>query len=142
MLMDTLLFIEIALFASFVPLLSRLPIRRLQRFAEPTGKRPSRMLQRAGEDRIILCTETICRLGRRFIRRRCMTRGLTLYFFLQRAGIDVSLIFGVGEVREKPEGHCWLERYGEPFLEATDPRLHFTPMYSFGSSFVNVARSE
>jgi hypothetical protein len=130
-LVDALLFVKIAMFASVVPLLARLPIRRLQRLVEPSAQRRTQPLEREEEARIIRHTETVCRLGRRFIKRRCMTRGLTLYFFLRRTGADVSLVFGAGEIEESFEGHCWLERKGEPFLEATDPRPHFTPMYAF-----------
>jgi hypothetical protein len=126
---DAVLLVRIALFAAIVPLLARLPIRRLEALVEPS--RPRREVDPLRSERTIRLTNLVCRFGRPMIVSLCMTRGLTLYYFLRRAGIDVSLVFGVGTVHQDFAGHCWLTRRGEPYLEKTDPRLFFTPVYSF-----------
>lgn len=132
MLADAFLLMRIAVFAAFVPWIARLPIARLRAFVEP-----SRILPHSNPiqvERIIRCTESVCRFGSRLIARRCMTRGLTLYYFLRRAGVDATLVFGAGRVEGQFAGHCWLERDGEPYLEKTDPRDFFTPIYTFNNS--------
>jgi hypothetical protein len=74
--------------------------------------------------------------GRPLVRRGCLTRGVTLYYCLRRAGVDVGLTFGMGRVDggDGFDGHCWLVKGGEPYLEARDPRDHYVPMYSFPCS--------
>jgi hypothetical protein len=74
------------------------------------------------------------RLGRPLVRPGCLTRELTLYYFLRRAGLDVELCFGMGYVSNEFAGHCWLVKDGEPFMEAKDPRSLFTEVYRFGQS--------
>lgn len=71
------------------------------------------------------------RAGRRFVRRDCMTRGLTLWYFLRRAGFDAALVFGVGDVGGRMEGHCWIERDSEPLGEKRDPKAHFTETWRY-----------
>ena len=56
----------------------------------------------------------------------CLTRGVTLYYALRRAGDDVSLCFGVGDDEGQVAGHCWLDRAGEAILERVDPLTKFT----------------
>lgn len=70
------------------------------------------------------------RLGRPLVPAGCLTRGLTLYHFLAEAGVSLRLRFGVGLLDGCYDGHCWLERGGEPILEETDPRRHFEVMFS------------
>jgi hypothetical protein len=73
--------------------------------------------------------------ARPLVRRGCLTRGLTLYASLRRAGVDVQLTFGMGPTGaavDGYDGHCWLVLDGEPYLEQRDPRQHYTPMLSFG----------
>jgi hypothetical protein len=63
------------------------------------------------------------------VRRGCLTRGLTRYYFLRRAGMDIALCFGMGRRNGEFMGHCWLVKDNEPFLEAEDPRPLYTVMY-------------
>ena len=60
--------------------------------------------------------------GHPLVRPGCLTRGVTLYYALRRAGDDVSLCFGVGEDGGQTAGHCWLDKAGRPLLERVDPR--------------------
>jgi hypothetical protein len=70
------------------------------------------------------------RVGRPLIRPGCLTRGVTLFWFLRRAGLDVELRFGLDSTCDgTPDGHCWLALDGEPFLERRDPRPRFAELY-------------
>jgi len=76
-------------------------------------------------------TEKAIQLGRPAVRHGCLTLGLTRYYFLRRAGMDVSLHFGMGRVGEKGsfDGHCWLTQDGEPYYESRDPRPLYVEMW-------------
>jgi hypothetical protein len=124
---NRLVYTKIWLFAAGVPLLVRLPLPTLARWLKPkrraSGVNPERV------QGIVQAVEEVLSRSSSLVHRGCLTRGITLYFFLCRAGMDVDLHFGIGEVKGAFEGHCWLERDGEPFLEATDPRPYFSSIY-------------
>jgi transglutaminase superfamily protein len=117
---------RVAVVAALVPLLVRLPLPRLARLLEPR-RRPERTAAELSDlanrvDKALLRAP-------RVVRRGCLTRGVTLYYFLRRAGADVSLAFGMSKNGEPFVGHCWLVEAGEPFLERKDPREKFTEVY-------------
>lgn len=128
---DAALFARVFLFATVVPLVLRLPLRTQERLLEPRRVRVRVDLNRA--ERVIAHTESAIAMGEPVVRRGCLTRGYTRYFFLRRAGLDVSLDFGMGTVNGRFEGHCWLVREGAPYLEKVDPRPVFARTYSFPS---------
>jgi len=107
----------------------RLPLPALARWLKPKRRALVVDSGREGAQRIAQCVDDLLQRSPYLVRRGCLTRGITLYFFLCRAGLDVDLHFGVGEVKGAIEGHCWLEMDGEPFLEATDPRPLFSSVY-------------
>jgi hypothetical protein len=116
--------LRIVLFAAVVPLLARLPLAKLQLLLRPRSRRhvPS------GEpERVTRFVEQAMRVPG--IRHTCLTRGVTLYYFLTRAGVDVSLCFGVGAVDGVLGAHCWLVRDGAPYLERSDRPFPFVPMH-------------
>lgn len=126
--------VRVACFAAAVPILMRLKLPVLQRLLE------RRIASAAGSEGgsrgpggILRCVESALALGTPLVRPGCLTRGLTLYYFLRRAGVDVTLRFGArwrnGEFTEEA-GHCWLEKDGEPFLESGDPYQYSVPIYS------------
>ena len=122
-----LLALRVFAFAVAVPLITRLPLPRQQKILEP--HRPPR----ADTEREAWLTENIDRVlgrGAPLVRPGCLTRGLTHYFFLRRAGADVRLVYGLGTVDGRTEGHCWLVRDSAPYLERTDPRPHFVVTHS------------
>jgi hypothetical protein len=114
--------------AALVPLLMRLPLRRLEALIEPrhAPERPDVARQAWIERRL----DDIIAAGHPLVRPGCLTRGVTHYFFLRRAGVDVRLQFGIGRPQGQDEGHCWLVRDGEPYLERVDPRHAFTGTYA------------
>ena len=122
--MTVMLRARIVLFAVVVPLLVRLPLRTLDRLLTPRGPRaaaPSR------HDPVAEAVEAVlASADGRIVRRGCLTRGITRYFFLRRAGMPVVLRFGVGRPDGGGlEGHCWIEHDGEPYRERRDPRPVF-----------------
>jgi len=121
------LFLRVFTFAAIVPYLLRLKISSVARVLEPDTE-PSAV----PEDRvrrIVSYIETAIGHGRPFVRPGCLTRGLTRYYFLRRAGMDVALCFGMGRHDTEVIGHCWLVKNGEPFLEVEDPRPLYVEMY-------------
>jgi len=123
---NTILFLRIFAFAAAVPYLLKLKLSRVGGVLEP-GRNIA--VQEDTARRITAYIEIAIRSGQPLVRRGCLTRGLTRYYFLRRAGVDVALCFGMGGRDEEFMGHCWLVKDGEPFLEAEDPRLRYVEMY-------------
>ena len=123
---DAILLIHIGTFATFVPLLLRLRLPIVARVLTPRRRHAS---ADPGRVRIIEAM-TNAVLGRRWIRRSCLVRGTTLFYFLTRAGLNVELLFGIGQVDGRFAGHCGLVKDGQPYLEMQDPRPIFTVVYS------------
>ena len=85
--------------------------------------------------RTIELVESVLLLGRPLVQPGCLTRGVTLHYFLRRAGVDVRLCFGIGHPDgKKIAGHCWLEVDRRPFLERCDPRAVFVETYRIPSA--------
>ena len=124
---DVALFIKVLSFASVVPLLLRFDLPKVRRWLEPR-KAYRTDLEKA--DKINDYVEAAIQFGRPLVRDVCLTRGLSRYYFLRRAGIEVTLHFGVGQINNGYAGHCWLVKDGEPFLEKEDPRPLFRPVYT------------
>ena len=123
---DVFLFLQVLFFAAAVPFLLRLKLSRLKALLEP------RIPWSASGDRVEQIAEYVelaIREGRPLVRPGCLTRGVTRYYFFRRDGIDVSLCFGMGQVKEEFVGHCWLVKDGMPFMETQDPRPLYAEMY-------------
>src|SRR5687767_10141187 len=100
---------RVVAFAALVPLITRLPLERQAALLEPR-RPPAPDTERAAWLEANL--DHLLATGRPLVRPGCLTRGLTRYFFLRRAGIEVRLAYGIGEVDGRTEGHCWLVRDG------------------------------
>lgn len=126
---DYILFFRIFLFAAVVPLLMRLNISKVATVIEPGGD--PRAVSSEHIRKISAYTQRAIRMGKPLVRPGCLTLGLTRYYFLRRAGLEVALLFGMGRVDEGKEfaGHCWLVRDGEPYLENVDPRPLYVEMW-------------
>jgi hypothetical protein len=131
---EALLFVRIATFAAGVPLLMRLPLPRvatlITRTAHRRGGRDRRAPTTAEIERLDRLIALAPRVARPVVRSGCLTRGVTLFWFLRRDGLDVELRFGIDPGDDhSTEGHCWLSLDDEPFLERVDPRQRFTEVY-------------
>ena len=126
------LFLRILAFGLHVRWLRRLKWSRLQGLLERRLRRPSMVGAGSfGEGDVLRCLENALNFGRPWVQGDCLARGLIRYYFLRRAEVPVTLCFGIprgGEGLAGP-GHCWLERDGKPFLEGSDPRTAFLPIY-------------
>ena len=100
--------------ATFLPVLVRLPLRRLLRLMTPPAfLRPYASVSR---ERIVEIVERRLRAPRNMRRRACLRRGLLLFHFLRLAGCDAVLQFGVfppGVNPNRMHGHCWVTVAGE-----------------------------
>lgn len=123
------LLVRLACFAALVPLLMRLKLPYAAKLVTP--RRAATVPNPLAIAQLISCTDAVLQLGRPLLQVRCLTRGVTLYHFLRRIGLDVELHFGVCYEQEHFTAHCWLVKDGEPFAEATDPRRLFVPTYKF-----------
>lgn len=126
---DLPLLLRIFAFAMATRLLARLGPARLAGLLEP--RRPVPVPTPPAVDRIAAYVDKILAAGRPLVPRGCLARGLTRYYFLRRAGLAISLCFGIGLIDGEPAGHCWLVREGEPFLEREDPRAAFVEVMRF-----------
>lgn len=122
---------RVLLFAAFgVPLLLRLvKLPDLRSWLEPKRDAPP-LNDPAAVQTLVRRVDRLLRLGRPIVRSGCLTRGLTQYFVLRRAGADVSLRFGMGRMDAEMGGHCWLVFAGEPLAEKHDPRTLYVETYS------------
>ena len=128
---ELLLAARVFAFAVCVPLITRLPLARQEAILEPRRAAPR---ARAREAWLVENVDRVLGRGAPLVRSGCLTRGLTHFYFLRRAGVELQLSYGIGTVDGRPEGHCWLVRDGEPWLEHEDPRPHFTVTHSVGQS--------
>ena len=116
------LFARMTAFAATVPWLMRLPLARVDALVtRPVGRRADDV------ERLPVLAALAPRLAHPLVRTGCLTRGITLYWFLRRAGLDVELRFGVDPATA--DGHCWLALEDEPYLERVDPRPRFSETY-------------
>jgi hypothetical protein len=117
--------------AVVTPLLFRLPLPKVERVLRPRRASIGSAADAAGA---LWAAELGLRAVRWPLRTSCLHRGAVRYHLLGRAGIDVQLVFGAGHVDGAPAAHCWLLLDGQPYLESTDPREVFAPLYIMGSS--------
>ena len=124
---DALLFGHMFVFAMLLPLYLRRDVASLATFLEP--RRPRPQAPWATLEKIQRYADAVC--ASRFVRAECLVRGVMRHHFLRRAGLSIGLVFGMGTVNGRLEGHCWLVKDGRPFLEAHDPEPCFTRMVAF-----------
>lgn len=124
--------VRIFLFLTLSPLLMRLQLASVSTLVSRPVRRQTPDPGRVA--RTIRLIDLMTRFGRPFIVPGCLTRGLALYYFLRRLGLDVALVFGHGKVNDQFAAHCWLERDNEPYLEKVNPHSHFVPVYRFGNA--------
>jgi hypothetical protein len=120
-----LLPVRVLLFGLCAPVLVRRGPERMAALLERASSEPPSTDPRMAEA-LARRVDRCLRAGWPLVRRGCLTRGVTLYRFLRRAGFDVSLRFGIGEVNGRLEGHCWLVHDNRPLLEKRDPRAIYT----------------
>ena len=127
------LFLRALGFGVAVPGLMRLSLVTLDRLLSRRFPGPGTRAPDSGHGRaVVRGVDGALAWGRPLVRSGCLSRGLTRYYFLRRAGFEVTLVFGIprkdGSFLTEP-GHCWLEWAGKPIWEDRDPRMGFVPIY-------------
>ena len=122
--------LEVLGFAVFVPLMMRMRISHIERVLARLGSRRPRPDAPDVVETVRRHVQLARAIGAPFIGSDCLTRGLTLCYFLRRAGVDVALSFGMAKIQGRFTGHCWLVKDGAPFLESEDPLGLYTPVLS------------
>ena len=124
---DWWLFCRIFLFALLVPWRMRKPLPVVDHWLTP--QRRQRPVDARHVATILTYTQLAIAVGRPLVQPRCLTRGVTLYYFLRRAGLAVDLHFGVSQRTTPFLAHCWLVLDSQSFAEPCDPCLTFTMVY-------------
>ena len=127
---------RVVLVAAAVPLLLRLlRIDRLGAWIEPRREPPRAPADPRALDELVRRLDHLRRAGHPLVRSGCLTRAITRYYFLRRAGAPVTLHFGMGSgiddegtPGEGFAGHAWVELAGEPLAEPRDPRTLYAEM--------------
>ena len=119
--------------AMAAPLVGRLPLSRLEAVLEPRRVPVPRTAPDGGAERIVWLVDAAIHVGTPLVRPGCLTRGLTSFWFLRRAGHQVSLVFGIDAAHGSATAHCWLETGNQPRFERTDPRTIFSAIASIPS---------
>jgi hypothetical protein len=70
-----------------------------------------------GPARLARAIDRVLRLDILMLKRSCWRRALVLQRFLALQGIESRVNFGVRKTTGELQGHAWLERDGQPFLE-------------------------
>ena len=139
---DALLCMQSLCVALTAPALMRIPLPQLEALFERTARTRSADRPARDPEAVATMALSVLRAGWPLVRRGCLTRGLTLYYALRRAGVDAGLEFGLGKVPTGDgfDGHCWLVLDGKPYLESRDPYSHYATMYAFGCKAAAPAR--
>jgi sugar phosphate isomerase/epimerase len=122
------LFARVSVVAVCVPLLLRLPLPRVAAVLDLASTRPPPARPRS-VDRLPELVRIAQQALGPLVRPGCLARGVTLFWFLRRADVEVELCFGVDTLAAEPDGHCWLVAEGEPLFERVDPRTRFAETY-------------
>lgn len=131
--------IHVLVFAAAVPLLLRLrKLPDLAAWLEPRGPLPPPPAP-AEVAALVRRVDALIAAGHPFVRSGCLVRGCTLYRFLRRAGAEVSLRFGVGEMDGGFAAHCWIVHRGEPLAERRDPRPLFAETWRIEPASLGMA---
>jgi hypothetical protein len=126
--LDLLLILRILVYAAAVPALTLTRLTSWEHFAGGGRRRRaeggSEVVNKTAAyfDAVLIAFRPVVRSG-------CLVRGLTLYHFLRKAGVDVSLRFGFVQVDGSFTGHCWLAKDGRPFLEPDRPDIAYTETF-------------
>lgn len=115
---DAALSARMAFWIVLVSVLARLvPLPLAHRLVAPRVR-----IRRSGPSaevprRLVRAVDRLLRLDVFVYRRCCWRRALVLHRFLALQGIDSRVNFGVKKSSGELQGHAWLERDGQPFLE-------------------------
>ncbi|MFI5075808.1 MAG: lasso peptide biosynthesis B2 protein [Vicinamibacteria bacterium] len=115
---DASLSARMALWVVLVSLLARLmPLPLAHRLVSTRVRTRPNGLSADVPARLARAIDRLLRLDVFVYRRSCWRRALVLQRFLALHGIDSRVNFGLKRTTGELQGHAWLERDGQPFLE-------------------------
>lgn len=114
---DAALSARMALWVVLVSFLARLMPLPLAHRLVSTRVRTGRPASADLPARLARTVDRLLRLDIFMYRRSCWRRALVLHRFLALHGIDSRVNFGLKKTSVELQGHAWLERDGQPFLE-------------------------
>lgn len=130
---DAALFVRVIGVATAVPVMARLPLPRLATLLSAADwRRRQPECSPSDSERIARYVDVAQHVAGPLVRRGCLTRSVTLYWFLRRAGVDVELVFGIGKLGDDSvAAHCWVARGGDSYLEPAGaaPAPRFEAIY-------------
>ena len=115
---DASLSARMALWVVLVSLLARLmPLPLAHRLVSTRVRTRPHGPSADAPARLARAIDRLLRLDVLVYRRSCWRRALVLHRFLALHGIDSRVNFGLKRTTGELQGHAWLERDGQPFLE-------------------------
>ena len=126
-LQDVLIFLQVIILWSIVPLLLLFPLERILQLLTPPSRLPSRPVS---SSKIILLVNYWFRLTRFIARNSCLKRSLVLYHLFNRHGIPVKICIGIKQENGRFIGHSWVESKDGSIEENRDVD-DFVVMYTY-----------
>jgi hypothetical protein len=115
---DAALSARMALWVVLVSFLARLmPLPLAHRLVSTRVRTPRPGPSADVAAKLARSVDRLLRLDVFMYRRSCWRRALVLHRFLALHGIDSRVNFGLKKAGGELQGHAWLERDGQPFLE-------------------------
>jgi hypothetical protein len=118
---DAILSARMALWVVLVSCLARLmPLPRAHRLVSTRLRAPRAAAPSDTPDtpaRLARAIDRVLTLDVLMFKRSCWRRALVLQRYLALHGIDSRVNFGLKKTTGELQGHAWLERDGQPFLE-------------------------
>jgi hypothetical protein len=115
---DAALSARMALWVVLASILARLmPLPLAHRFVATRVRAARRQSSSDTAARLAQAIDRVLRLDVLMFKRSCWRRALVLHRFLALHGIESRINFGLKTTGGELQGHAWLERDGQPFLE-------------------------
>lgn len=90
---------------------------------------PKKIKKTNNSDKIIKFVKYIFSKNIFFFKQTCLIRSMVLYHFLSREQNDLKINFGIRKNNNGVmEGHCWLTKSNELYLEIVNPEKIYTTM--------------
>jgi hypothetical protein len=128
---DALLLARMALWVAALSVLIRvMPLPRILRLMQPRTRAGAAVNAAATQARLAHLLDLLLATDFLFFTPTCWKRAPVLHRYLALAGIETRVLFGVRKDGDGLlAGHAWLERGGQPLLEASAPDYKIT--YAF-----------
>lgn len=126
---DLWLLVRIAALSAILPVLLRgMKLPRLLKML--ASRNTTTVVDTAQIDKTVRFTSFVLSRRRLGNKSWCLKRSLLLYHFLGQAGLPVEINFGIQKTNDSLEGHAWLTRGGEVYLDSEERTSDYEVIYS------------